>query len=1046
MMKCNKYIYIILLSLLTIKIFSQTPLTNVEIKSPQSYAFEKYGNIPVNLYTGAIDLKVPITNIGGEGLGISADLVYDSSGFIPHKKADAAGMGWSLIAGGRITRNLKGTPDEYVGNNGVNGNPPQQNQFGEYKNLHGFLKGVKSNPITNNVQAYNVNSGGIGNSDGLYWWLGSYPNQYEGEPDEFIFNAMGLSGKFIVGNNGDVLVESNDPNIKVDLSEMALYGGSMFCVPPPSKITIIDGKGTKYIFGGDLSKYEISYSYSIIPDYPNEDYLAYPVINSFSLAKVIYANGKEVNFEYETGYVNDNYWCELHNWSTLKFNSNIFSMDSYSQDGGINSNLNYCLGSSSIANCMSNYSTQNSSVDTFVLLKKSVLKSIKYEDNEIKISYLDTGYPIKHYPDSFDPEKAFNEFVINNIETYHKNILVQNIQLSYDHLGGTFKRPFLKSIKNLNSNQVYSFEYNKTNDLPPYYTKGLDHWGYWNSNNSNTRLAPFDTYNFSTGDYTLNNTFRDANIQNYDIALINKVTYPTKGFSIFEYEPHLYSRRIERTSASEFLPTLTNNNGVAGGSRVKKISSYASSGELSSQKEYRYVNSLTSTMSSGILMNWPRYFYSITQTISSGNSSYTNTWMLKSSSNVQKNSLDSYNVGYGKVFEIETNKGYIQHEFSSYETYPDLISPDAYNLRQYKGGTYTPINLYKNFNNLYGVDKSILRGKPLSEKYFSQNDSVNPIKTVDYEYHDNMEFNPNNSKDNNNYISIQHTSGVWVQGYRRFMNYSNMKKKIIKDYFNGVEIKSETEYFYDSPNHLNVSREKSTLATNEVLENKFQYLSDLSTGIPPIFKQMMILKNMTGIPMNISKYKNNLKISEEQTLYAPIDALPEELSTRYLPKIFYSKTNGDLDISSISQDKKYTIDLYDNKSNVIQYTPESGIPVAIVWGYNGTQPIAKIEGATYAQIQSLATAIMTASDTDASAAPNNDEADLLNVLKTFRASLPNYHVTTYTYDPLIGVRSITPPSGIREVYLYDTANRLMEIREQSKTGKLLKEFKYNYKN
>ncbi|WP_374464396.1 hypothetical protein [Chryseobacterium sp.] len=59
--------------------------------------------------------------------------------------------------------------------------------------------------------------------------------------------------------------------------------------------------------------------------------------------------------------------------------------------------------------------------------------------------------------------------------------------------------------------------------------------------------------------------------------------------------------------------------------------------------------------------------------------------------------------------------------------------------------------------------------------------------------------------------------------------------------------------------------------------------------------------------------------------------------------------------------------------------------------------------------------------------------------------MPNYQITTYTYDPLIGVRSITPPSGIREVYIYDSANRLKEIRENNQTGNLLKEFKYNYK-
>ncbi|UTX50003.1 hypothetical protein [Chryseobacterium sp. MA9] len=82
---------------------------------------------------------------------------------------------------------------------------------------------------------------------------------------------------------------------------------------------------------------------------------------------------------------------------------------------------------------------------------------------------------------------------------------------------------------------------------------------------------------------------------------------------------------------------------------------------------------------------------------------------------------------------------------------------------------------------------------------------------------------------------------------------------------------------------------------------------------------------------------------------------------------------------------------------------------------------------------------------DASAAANNDETSLLSVLNTFRNSLPNYQITTYTYDSLVGVRSITPPTGSREVYFYDSANRLKEIRENSQTGNLLKEFKYNYK-
>ncbi|MGE8434823.1 hypothetical protein, partial [Chryseobacterium joostei] len=61
-------------------------------------------------------------------------------------------------------------------------------------------------------------------------------------------------------------------------------------------------------------------------------------------------------------------------------------------------------------------------------------------------------------------------------------------------------------------------------------------------------------------------------------------------------------------------------------------------------------------------------------------------------------------------------------------------------------------------------------------------------------------------------------------------------------------------------------------------------------------------------------------------------------------------------------------------------------------------------------------------------------------------SLSNYQVTTYTYDPLVGVRSITPPTGISEIYIYDISNRLIEIREDNQGGKLLKEFNYHYKN
>lgn len=81
------------------------------------------------------------------------------------------------------------------------------------------------------------------------------------------------------------------------------------------------------------------------------------------------------------------------------------------------------------------------------------------------------------------------------------------------------------------------------------------------------------------------------------------------------------------------------------------------------------------------------------------------------------------------------------------------------------------------------------------------------------------------------------------------------------------------------------------------------------------------------------------------------------------------------------------------------------------------------------------------------------EDQLLSVLNDFRkqTALADKQVTTFTYDPLIGVTSITPPTGIREIYSYDTANRLKEVkvREKDNTGnyvyRKVKEFNYNYK-
>lgn len=152
--------------------------------------------------------------------------------------------------------------------------------------------------------------------------------------------------------------------------------------------------------------------------------------------------------------------------------------------------------------------------------------------------------------------------------------------------------------------------------------------------------------------------------------------------------------------------------------------------------------------------------------------------------------------------------------------------------------------------------------------------------------------------------------------------------------------------------------------------------------------------------------------------------------------------------------KEIEYDFYDSNGNLVQYTLEpdaagSGRTVTVIWGYNKTQPIAKIEDATYAQVSSYITDIVNYSIADANPPPDTTpeqaELDLIDRLDAFRktAQLSGFQFTTYTYDPLIGVTSVTPPSGIRKIYISDTANRLKEIKDINEN--ILKEFKYKYK-
>ncbi|MDR3026167.1 hypothetical protein [Chryseobacterium sp.] len=198
-----------------------------------------------------------------------------------------------------------------------------------------------------------------------------------------------------------------------------------------------------------------------------------------------------------------------------------------------------------------------------------------------------------------------------------------------------------------------------------------------------------------------------------------------------------------------------------------------------------------------------------------------------------------------------------------------------------------------------------------------------------------------------------------------------------------------------------------------------------------------------------------------QMLSANIFSVPLETETKINGKItaktesFYSDSGRfdplSLKISNTDNGSSKTAvkyEIYDSYGNVRQYMvnvdENSGIgfPVVLIWGYNQTMPIAKIEGARLTDIGTLADDIVLKSNADKDA---SSETEFVKALDLFRSNtaLKNFQITTYTYDPLVGVTTTTPPNGIREIYQYDKSGRLKTVADVN--GNILKEYKYNNK-
>ena len=132
--------------------------------SPDAAALGKYGSTPVGLSTGIPEINIPLYVVKTRRLELPITMSYHAGGFNVNERAPWTGLGWTLSAGGVISRSAVGLGDDCGA---------------------GFLQ------HNNNRFASEINE------NDLQWLMQVTNGIADNESDLYFFNFGGHSGKFV---------------------------------------------------------------------------------------------------------------------------------------------------------------------------------------------------------------------------------------------------------------------------------------------------------------------------------------------------------------------------------------------------------------------------------------------------------------------------------------------------------------------------------------------------------------------------------------------------------------------------------------------------------------------------------------------------------------------------------------------------------------------------------------------------------------------------------------------------------------------------------
>lgn len=503
-------------------------------KTPEAAAFEKYGNTEVNMFTGSPNISVPVYVYPGRELDLPINLTYDATGVKVEQVASNVGLSWNLNVGGRVTRIVNGMPDDFFDGPGetvakykTHWDNVVQTGILAYENEHKRFD-TKAEALASLAFKKEINDG-----------------HYDTQPDYFSFNALGISETFVFDIATRLPVPLNNPRIKVDAHKLPSSG-----ISPITKWTITADDGTVF----ELQQAEYTRSENDVnPDARFSFGLTRKYNSSWLLTKIISPTGKDT---YEFFYTN---LGEYQSPAPATFVSQV---------------TNQITGIAAYDDIQLDYAEfsptkESASASSQSWVNQYHLTSIKHNGDTVITLDLGTRFDVS-FDNKVDRVNIYSDFLSSE--------KLRTIELNYDYFktssgitpnASTPKsdiRLQLEGVTYKDENDVvinsYSFEYESENSMPSLNDLGQDYYGYFN-NKTNTVLYPkfFHPGVIDGADRTV--VFNEAKR-----GLLNKIIYPTGGYSVFTYGPnrsnYVNPIEVQDQYTYENIATLSLSGGIVG--------------------------------------------------------------------------------------------------------------------------------------------------------------------------------------------------------------------------------------------------------------------------------------------------------------------------------------------------------------------------------------------------------------------------------------------------------------------------------------------------